>query len=107
MLSFFVLLSFFSFLLPQVASVTYSGADFSSLLLSEKAGVKYKNLAGTVQPFETILAGNGVNLARIRVWTAGDANLNNALTVAKRAANAGMQLMVDLHYSDTCASLSH
>lgn len=38
----------------------------------------------------------------IRVWTAGDYNTNYAIQMGRRVKNAGMRLVVDLHYSDTC-----
>ncbi|KAF7971609.1 hypothetical protein HWV62_20704 [Athelia sp. TMB] len=83
-------------------ALTYHCADFSSLPVVEAAGVTYKT-SGTTEKFETILANNGVNMARIRVWTAGDYDLNVALATAKRAHAAGMSIYVDLHYSDTWA----
>ena len=83
------------------SALTYHGADISSLAIVEKAGVKYSD-GGSVAPFETILHNHGMNAARVRVWTAGDYNLNYGLALAKRVKAAGMTLVVDLHYSDTC-----
>ena len=87
------------------SALQYHGADFSSLLVVENQGVKYTD-NGSQKPFETILASHGANLARIRVWTAGEYVLNEALQLAKRAKAAGMALLVDLHYSDTCMFVS-
>lgn len=87
-------------------ALQYHGADFSSLVNVENSGVVYKDSSSASgAKFETILHNHGVNLARIRVWTStnnADYSLNYGLALAKRAAAAGMQIFVDLHYSDTC-----
>jgi arabinogalactan endo-1,4-beta-galactosidase len=85
-------------------ALTWHGADFSSLANLEKSGLSYKDNGATTK-FETILHNHGVNLARIRIWTStndADYSLNYGLALAKRAAAAGMQIMLDFHYSDTC-----
>lgn len=86
-----------------VGALTYKGADFSSLALVEKAGHSFST-GGSKKPLETILAAQGCNAARIRVWTAGDYNLAYGLALGKRAKAAGMKVVVDLHFSDTCES---
>lgn len=53
-------------------------------------------------PFEKILSNHGFELARIRIWTAGTYTQSYALALAKRAKAAGMKILIDLHYSDTC-----
>lgn len=58
------------------ASLTYKGADWSSVGIEEAAGRTYKNAAGTVQPLETILAANGVNTVRQRLWVADSSDYN-------------------------------
>ncbi|KAF9027755.1 arabinogalactan endo-1,4-beta-galactosidase [Hymenopellis radicata] len=90
--------------LTEVLAISYRGADISSLALLEEGGTTY-SAGGSVEPLETILASYGANLARIRIWTddASDYNLDYGLALAQRAANAGMAIMVDLHYSDTWA----
>lgn len=92
---------------PPVAGLTYHGADFSSLTLLTNSGQKYwdSSISSSATPFETILARHGVNLARIRVWVNtndNDYSLNYGLALAKKAQAAGMQILVDLHYSSTC-----
>lgn len=94
-------LSFIASGLSLVAALPYHGADFSSLLLLED--ITYTASAGAApQPFEKILYDYGVNLARIRIWTAGTYNLTYGLEVAKKAKAVGMDLLIDLHYDDTC-----
>ena len=88
----------------NVLSLPLNGADFSSLSLLESQGIRYTD-NGAVRPFEQILASHGFELARIRVWTAGTYTQSYALTLAKRAKAAGMKVLIDLHYSDTCAYL--
>jgi arabinogalactan endo-1,4-beta-galactosidase len=100
-------LLFFAGLTAHVAALTYKSADISSLLVEEAAGKSYKDLNGNTAKLETILAGQGMNLARIRVWTAGDYIYQNALTIAKRAQAVGMKIYLDMHYSDTWADPGH
>ena len=87
-----------------VQALTYKAADISSITVVENAGHRYTD-NGRVTPFETIIKNHGANTARIRVWTAGQYNLNYGLALAKRVKAAGLTLVVDLHYSDTCEHL--
>jgi arabinogalactan endo-1,4-beta-galactosidase len=100
------LFSAFSLFVPLVSALDYHGADFSSLDLLAANGQKYYDgSSSTATAFETILANHGVNLARIRVWTStnnNDYSLDYGLALAKKAVAAGMEILVDLHYSDTC-----
>ena len=93
-------------LLVSVHAITWRGADFSSLANLESSGRTYRDASGgAVTPFEDILHSHGANLARIRIWTSTSEDqysLNYGLALGKRAAAAGMSLLVDLHYSDTC-----
>ena len=96
-----ILLLSFSWL---TSGLTYHGADISSLAVVERQGVHYSD-NGQQQPFETILKNHGMNAARVRIWTAGDYNLQYGLALARRVKAAGMTLIVDLHYSDTCTHI--
>ncbi|KAI0746704.1 arabinogalactan endo-1,4-beta-galactosidase [Daedaleopsis nitida] len=87
-------------------ALTYKAADISSIAVVEKAGHKYTD-NGQVTPFETIIKNHGANTVRIRVWTAGDYNLDYGLALAKRVKAASLTLVVDLHYSDTWADPAH
>ena len=92
------------------AALTYKGVDWSSLLIEEGAGHTYKNAAGTTQPLETILKGSGVNTVRQRLWVnPSDGNYNLAYNVklAKRAKAAGLNVYLDMHFSDTWADPGH
>ncbi|TBU33107.1 arabinogalactan endo-1,4-beta-galactosidase [Dichomitus squalens] len=88
------------------SSLNFHGADISSLTVVEEAGVHFKD-NGKALPFETILKNHGMNAARVRIWTAGQYNLQYGLALGKRIKDAGMTLIVDLHFSDTWADPGH
>lgn len=100
-----VLLLLYLFVLGSHALI-YHGADISSLLLVESQGVHFTD-GGRVSPFENIFVAHGGNAARVRVWTAGEYCLSYGLQMAKRVKAAGMVLVVDLHFSDTCGYRSY
>lgn len=87
------------------------GVDISSLPSLERSGVKYYNFRGEEQDIFVTLKESGVNYIRVRVWNhpydaegngygGGNCDLKNAAVIGKRAAEQGMRLMVDFHYSD-------
>ena len=81
------------------------GADISFTLQEERIGQSYSD-NGQTAPLETILAGHGANYVRLRVWVdppKGTSDLDSALILARRANAAGLQLLLDLHYSDSWA----
>lgn len=87
------------------------GADVSSVLAEEESGVKFYNEKGEETDLFKILADNGFNSVRVRVWNnpfdedkngygGGNCDVNTACIIGKRAADYGMSLCVDFHYSD-------
>ena len=87
------------------------GMDVSSVLSLEQSGVSYRTADGEEQDLLRILAENGVNYIRVRVWNdpfdsagngygGGNNDVNTAAEIGRRAAKYGMKLLVDLHYSD-------
>jgi arabinogalactan endo-1,4-beta-galactosidase len=87
------------------------GMDVSSLLAQEASGVKYYDFDGNEQDLLKILAQNGINYIRVRVWNdpfdengngygGGNCTIDTALEIGKRATKYGMKLLVDFHYSD-------
>ena len=87
------------------------GMDISSVISLENAGVRFKNEAGQTEDIFKILADNGVNYIRVRIWNdpydangngygGGNNDLEKATQIGKRAADNGMKLLVDFHYSD-------
>lgn len=96
-------------LLPTLAqALTYKGVDWSSVAVEEASGISYSTADGTTTPLEDILVANGVNIVRQRIWTAsGDYDLDYNLKLAARAQAAGLDVYLDLHFSDTWADPSH
>lgn len=93
------------------------GMDVSSILAEEESGVVYYNEAGEEEDLFRILADAGVNYIRVRVWNdpydsdgngygGGNNDVEKAAEIGKRAAEAGMKLLVDFHYSDFWADPS-
>lgn len=86
------------------------GFDISSLLEVEQCGGKFYD-GGSAEDALAILKRHGANYVRLRLWNdpfdeagndygAGVCDLNTVLTLARRAKNAGMDWLLDLHYSD-------
>ena len=77
------------------------------------AGGVYYNEEGREQDVFEILALNGVNYLRVRIWNdpyspigvqgGGDMDLETAFWIASRARRVNMRIILDLHYSDTWA----
>lgn len=87
------------------------GMDVSSVLVEEASGVVYYDKDGLEQDLFRILADSGVNYIRVRVWNdpydkngngygGGNNDVEKAAIIGRRAAENGMQLNVDFHYSD-------
>lgn len=94
-----------------------AGADFSHLAFFEGRGKVYKD-GGQVQDALAILKNSGLNCVRLRLFTSSAAqaqdnpynytnNLDYTLPLAVRVKNAGLQFMLDFHYSDTWADPGH
>ena len=87
------------------------GMDVSSVLAEEASGVKYYDFDGKETDLFRLLADNGINTIRVRVWNhpyddegrgfgGGNCDISAAVEIGKRAAVAGQKLLVDFHYSD-------
>ena len=88
-----------------------TGADISSLLSLEAAGRVFYGFDGRRQDLLKTLSESGVNYIRVRVWNdpfdsngngygGGNCTLETATELGRRAAEYGMGLLVDFHYSD-------
>lgn len=93
------------------------GMDASAVPSLEKSGVKYYNFDGEEEDVFKILADNGINMIRVRVWNdpydargngygGGNCDIRNAVEIGRRATKYGMKLLVDFHYSDFWADPS-
>ena len=87
------------------------GMDASCVPALEASGVKYYDFDGTEKDVYEILAANGINYIRVRVWNdpfnesgmgygGGNCDIENAIAIGKRATQYGMKLLVNFHYSD-------
>ena len=87
------------------------GMDISSALAEERSGVVYRGFDGAEQDLFLTLAQSGVNMIRVRVWNdpydaagngygGGNCDVAAAAEIGRRAAERGMKLLVDFHYSD-------
>ncbi len=91
---------------PGRASLSILGADISSLKKSEDYGGIYRTSDGKPRDAVKILRSEGMNWARLRVWVDpadGYHDKAELLEMAKRIRTSQMDLLVDLHYSDTWA----
>ena len=87
------------------------GMDVSSVLALENSGVTYHDFDGAEADLFRILADNGYNYIRVRVWNnpfdengngfgGGSCDITTAVEIGKRATANSMALLVDFHYSD-------
>lgn len=87
------------------------GMDASCVPSLEASGVKYYDYDGTEKDVYEILADNGINYIRVRIWNdpfdadgngygGGNCDIDNAVEIGKRATKYGMKLLVNFHYSD-------
>ena len=94
-----------------------AGADFSDLAFFESRGIVYQD-GGQVRDGLAILKNHGLTCVRLRLFTSSAAqaqadpynygnNLDYTVPLALRVKNAGLQLMLDFHYSDTWADPGH
>lgn len=93
------------------------GCDISTVVSLEESGVKFYDYNGAESDLFEVLAASGVNYIRVRVWNdpfdaegngygGGNCDINAACKIGRRAADAGMKLLVDFHYSDFWADPS-
>ena len=84
------------------------GVDISMLKQVEDNGGYFYENGIQIDPIQ-IFKDKGVNTARIKIWHTPTLNYNNlesVLEIADRAKNAGLDLLLDFHYSDTWADPS-
>jgi arabinogalactan endo-1,4-beta-galactosidase len=82
------------------------GADISGLIKNEDYGAVYRRANGRRADAVRILAESGVDCVRAKVWVDpadGYNTKDQVVELGRRAKRAGMDLLVDFHYSDTWA----
>ena len=87
------------------------GMDASCVPSLEAGGVIYTDHDGQARDVFAILRDNGINYIRVRIWNdpftadgrgygGGNCDLENAKSIGQRAAQYGLKLLVNFHYSD-------
>ena len=106
-----LLLLLFTVVTTMVPAQKYVGGDISMLTKYEDAGVIYKDKNGNaVQPLP-FFKGQGLNAMRVRLFVDPSQDNDKAVcqdleyvkALGKRIKDAGLQLLLDFHYSDTWA----
>lgn len=98
----------------KLAANDIRGVDISSYEALKNAGVKYYDFEGKEQPLMKVLAENGVNYIRLRIWNdpknaegkyygGGNNDVATDLKIAKEAHQYGMKVLLCFHYSDSWA----
>ena len=94
---------------PEPESAFVKGADISWASEMEAGGIKFKKKDGTQAALLDVLKDCGFNAVRLRVWVdpyEGWSGKEDVVAMAKKVKAAGMDLMIDFHYSDFFADPS-
>lgn len=97
---------------PDTSVSFYKGADISWVTEMEKDGKKFYNAAGKETDCFVLMKELGMNAIRLRVWVNPEkaygnySNQADVVAKAKRAKEAGLEVMIDFHYSDFFADPS-
>ncbi|HEU0098131.1 MAG TPA: glycosyl hydrolase 53 family protein [Allosphingosinicella sp.] len=91
---------------PGRPPALYLGADLSSVNEMEDCGAVYRKNGRRSDPFVLLKAAGG-NVVRVRIWNdaqwTGYGGLADVRRTIARAKAAGMQVLLDFHYSDDWA----
>jgi arabinogalactan endo-1,4-beta-galactosidase len=86
-----------------VAPKLANGADVSWLPTIEQAGSKFSNATQKATDPLVLMKKAGLSVARVRLWvnpTTKHGSLTEVLALAKRIKSAGLDFVLDIHYSD-------
>ena len=104
----YILIGFFILSSLIKSSQFINGVDISMLKqVEDNGGIFYEN-GNQIDPIQ-IYKDKGINTARIKIWHTPLLNYNNlesVLEIAYRANSAGLDLLLNFHYSDTWADPS-
>jgi arabinogalactan endo-1,4-beta-galactosidase len=93
-------------LAPKPAGGLYLGADLSYVNEMEDCGAVFRSGGKPVDPF-ALMKARGGNMVRVRIWNDAKwtkySNLADVTKTIRRARAAGMQVLLDFHYSDDWA----
>jgi arabinogalactan endo-1,4-beta-galactosidase len=91
---------------PPVPPPLYLGADLSFTNEMEDCGAVYRDHGQPVDPF-VLMKRKGGNIVRVRIWNDAKwtkySGYDDVLKTITRAHAAGMQVLLDFHYSDDWA----
>ena len=91
---------------PPEAPPLWLGADLSYVNEMEDCGAVFRKDGEPVDPFR-LFAAEGANLVRVRIWNDAEwtkySDLEDVAKTIRRAKAAGMQVLLDFHYSDDWA----
>ncbi|WP_326661639.1 glycosyl hydrolase 53 family protein [Streptomyces canus] len=97
---------------PAQAASFVKGADVSWLPQMEARGYYWNNSAGARQDLFTILKGYGITAISLRTWVNpsgdpanGHCSIEETAQLAKRAKDAGLQVLIGFHFGDTWNSV--
>lgn len=79
------------------------GADISGTTADEARGIFSTDTSGMRTENTKLMKDYGMDAVRLRVWVNpkdGFSSKEDVLTMAKRARDLGMEIMIDFHYSD-------
>ncbi|MEQ9298487.1 MAG: glycosyl hydrolase 53 family protein [Cyclobacteriaceae bacterium] len=91
--------------------VFFLGADLSYVNELLDCGAQYRSNGQLVDPYH-LFGEKGANISRIRLWHSPDwkngySNYQDVELAIQRSKEAGMQILLDFHYSDTWADPQH
>jgi len=91
---------------PAAAQTLYLGADMSFANEMQDCGAAFRDRGKRVDPI-ALLKARGGNLVRVRIWNNPTrthySNLADVERTIRRAHDAGLQVLLDFHYSDDWA----
>lgn len=97
---------------PSETTTFVKGADLSWVTEMEASKIPFRNSKGEETDCFTLMKDLGLNLIRLRVWVNPESTYgkwcdkDDVVAKALRAKNAGMEVMIDFHYSDVFADPS-
>lgn len=98
---------------PEIQETVFAeGADISWVTEMEDDGIRFLDADGKETDCFQIMKSLGMNALRFRVWVDPDktygpySNLADVVAKAERAKDAGLDIMIDFHYSDFFADPS-
>ena len=104
---------FFFLTADEVKAQFVKGADIGWLQQMEATGYKFHDSTGIQKDCLQILKDKGINTVRFRVWVNpsndkvnGHCSKKEVASMALRAKNMGMRILIDFHYSDSWADPS-